>query len=91
MRCKPVELFIILVTMSLSLITSFTVVTRYQDLDWTYLKTETKQNDDFDRNDLVYISGMFNLSARGRNYAHINDGGKWISERMRSISDLQPW
>ena len=33
MCCKPVELFIILVMMVLSAITSLTVVTRYQHLD----------------------------------------------------------
>ena len=32
---------------------------------------------------------MSNRSARGRTYAHIHDGGKWISELMRSISALQ--
>ena len=90
MRCKPVELFIILVTAFLSAITSLTVVTRYQHLDWAYIKIETKENDNFDRNDLVNNSGMSNRSSIGHSYAHIHDGYKWLSERMRSISALQP-
>ena len=32
---------------------------------------------------------MSNRCARGRTYAHIHGGGKWLSERMRSISALQ--
>ena len=32
---------------------------------------------------------MSDRSTRGRTYAYIHDGGKWLYERMRSISALQ--
>ena len=91
MCCKPVDLIIILLTMFLSEITSLKVVTRYQHLDLAILKTETRQNDDIGRIDIINISGMSDRSTRGRTYTYIHDGGKWIYKRMRSISELLYW